>query len=243
MPGEDNPSWPNDMQAQFPDYDLSAIQSHIASHQPIRRFSQRAEADRVVRLIAVIAINNPDMSAPVIADVLRTNRTSDGETLGKTFERAVGAHVRAARSSKGKKREATRTTARAAQPGKSGSAVQTVAPAAAVAETAPAVAVAETAPAAHVAQPAFDMSPPTGQRARAAQRPYRFSGTFAGKVFTSGITLHRFYSAVQRRADMVDLFDLAGSVLADDAAMRALPRFHPDDRAIFDAVVDAMASD
>lgn len=234
MPGDYNPSWPNDMQAQFPDYDLSAIQSHVATHQAVRRFSQRAEADRVVSLIAAIAINNPNMSAAAIADVLRANRTRDGKTLGKTFERAVGAHVRAARSSKGKKREATRTTARAAQPGDGGPAAT---PVTAV------VPAPERASAVQAAQPAFDMPQPSEQPARAGNRPYTFNGKFAGKVFTSGMTLRRFYSAVERGADMGDIFDLAGSVLADDEAMRALPRFHPDDRAIFDAVVDAMAGD
>ena len=67
-------------------------------------------------------------------------------------------------------------------------------------------------------------------------RPYRFTGAFAGMVFKHGSELRNFFSAVQKELPVEEIARLVGPVLASPAAKAKLADLALADRAIFDAM-------
>ncbi len=223
-----------DLTAQFPEYDLRGIEEGVKQFQPVQRFSQRAEAARLAPLVAHIIQASPHLTASQIALVLKENAGAVTDKLGPTFCREISKQVRAIKTGKPRSLGTNRT--RAVSTSKVLVMPAHVPAAPSVAESAKRAEGNSTSP-----QRSVTSTPKLTPVKVVDERPYQFSGKFAGMVFKSTVQLRRFYSAIERQAPMIEVVELADAVLADLASLDAVVQFEPLDRAIFDAVAKMIA--
>ena len=220
-----------DLVDQFPDYDLNLIAARAAQVEPVRRFSQRAEAKRLQPVIAVLVRGKPALKSPEVAAILKAGARVNRDQLGKTFDREVGSQVREAKATKHNRGSGTATERR---PRSSSASSPRTRNSNSQSRPLPRT----TPPRAGTVLPSQASSSPTnaaGERVP-SRRPYNFTGKFAGMVFKHGPHLRQFFNAVQRDDDMTQIRKFADVVLGDSASLDALDKLDVADRAIFDAV-------
>lgn len=259
------PIFKDSLRDEFPEYDFGIIEQRASELEPEERFSQAREAKKLKPVISAIVTAHPHASAAVIADILAAARAKEGGDLGPTFRREVGALVRTikadvkngsgdatgtradSQSSRGRRITRERQTADAEVPSPA-----LIGPAAA-APVAPdlsprdfPIEVSEVplfgarniaAESSSAGAPPGSAPPAAPAPAAGADRPYPFTGKFAGMVFKHGSELRNFFSAVQKDVPVQQIAHLVGPVLASPAAQAKLGDLEPADRAIFEAMV------
>ena len=239
-----------DLAGLFPDYDLDLIVARIDQIEPPQRFSQRAEAISLQPLIACLIQAKPYLTPAEIARILKEGARVNADKLGPTFEREIGSQVRAAKAGTHRSKSGSDKSRRmkptpmnwAQNVGNASSAPSVRRATSSVDNTAsppppapvPIMASASASASASTSVSAMAKSGDVG-----GHRPYRYAGKFAGIVFKHTAPLRLFYGAIERHAEMSEIFKLANAAQADPASLAALAQLEPADRAIFESVIDA----